>query len=246
MTETSGEPRELVWTPELVARFWDWQTRFPENYFAHQYGAGIAARTAPHVATARSVLDFGCGTGVFIRRLLDSTHARVSGADLSERSIHATRLLNSSHPNFGGAHSVDDLIRDGAGFDVITLLETIEHLYDDDLERVIGLVRSLAAPGARIVVTTPNNENLAKETVYCPVSNVTFHRWQHVRSWTASGLSAFMAARGFRPLEVVPTDLIVGPMRYRVHKAVRRLLGREPARPHLFAVFALDRDAATA
>ncbi|MCM0021127.1 MAG: class I SAM-dependent methyltransferase [Tagaea sp.] len=237
MTPTPETPRELVWTPELVARFWDWQSRFPENYFAHQYGAGIAARAAGHFAAARSILDFGCGTGVFVARLLATTGARVSGADLSTRSLEATRRLNAAHPNFGGAHRVDALVSDGAGFDAITLLETVEHLYDDDLERAVDLVWRLAAPGARIVITTPNDEDLSRQAVYCPVSDVTFHRWQHVRSWTAPGLAAFMSARRFRPLEISPTDLIVGPRRYRAHAAWRRIVGRPPATPHLFAVF---------
>jgi 2-polyprenyl-3-methyl-5-hydroxy-6-metoxy-1,4-benzoquinol methylase len=237
MNDNPDDPRELVWTPELVGRFWDWQSRFPENYFAHQFGAGIAGRAAKHLASARSILDFGCGTGVFVARLLASTGARVSGTDLSERSLEATHRLNVAHRNFGGAHRVDSLFRNDAGFDAITLLETVEHLYDEDLARVVDLVWRLAAPGARIVVTTPNEEDLSRQSVYCPVSNVVFHRWQHVRSWTASGLASFMSARKFRPLEIERTDLIVGPVRYRAHATWRRISGRPPAVPHLFAVF---------
>jgi hypothetical protein len=41
--------------------------------------------------------------------------------------------------------------------------------------------------------------------VYCPVSNLLFHRWQHVRSLTPESLAALLAPHGFR---VVVTHLI--------------------------------------
>lgn len=122
-------------------------------------------------------------------------------------------------------------------FDAITALETVEHVYDADLDAIVALLLRLAAPGAKILFTTPNREDLSASSVYCPVSNVTFHRWQHVRSWSAESLVAFMAARGLRPVEILETDLTVGARRYALHAASRRAFGRPPATPHLFAVF---------
>lgn len=33
--------------------------------------------------------------------------------------------------------------------------------------------------GGALIITTPNEENLEDNMVYCPVSNTIFHRWQH-------------------------------------------------------------------
>ncbi|MCM0019857.1 MAG: class I SAM-dependent methyltransferase [Tagaea sp.] len=237
MSDRSDDPHELIWTPELVGRFWDWQSRFPENYFAHQFGTGIAERVAPYIGGVARVLDFGCGSGVFIERLLRATEARIHGADLSARSLSATTARNGAHPRFGGAASARALLDAGLRFDTITALETVEHVYDADLDAIVTLLRRLAAPRARIVFTTPNREDLAASTVYCPVANVTFHRWQHVRSWSADSLVAFMSARGLQPVEILETDLTVGRKRYALHVALRRVTGRAPAAPHLFAAF---------
>ena len=236
MNDTARIPPELTWTPELVARFWDWQSRFPEAYFAYQFGAGIAERLAPHIAGARTVLDFGCGSGAFMARLL-AGGVKVAGCDVSPRSIEATRVRNEGHPNFAGTGTAAAFLESGTKFDAIVATETVEHVYDDQLDAILDLMRKLAAPGARIVFTTPNRENLSEAAVYCPVADVTFHRWQHVRSWSAETLSDHMRARGFASVVIEETDFSVSARRYALHRAMSALRGRERARPHLLGVF---------
>ena len=47
-----------------------------------------------------------------------------------------------------------------------------------------------------MLISTPNNENLSIWNVYCPHCKHSFHRWQHVRSWTADLLAAAVAPYG--------------------------------------------------
>jgi hypothetical protein len=42
-------------------------------------------------------------------------------------------------------------------------------------------------------VTTPNREDLELNSVYCPLSDSFFHRWQHVRSFDAAGLNDLLS-----------------------------------------------------
>jgi 2-polyprenyl-3-methyl-5-hydroxy-6-metoxy-1,4-benzoquinol methylase len=237
MNEKTHAPRELVWTPELVARFWDWQSRDPDVYFAHKFGAGIADRVVPYVARAKSVLDFGCGSGAFMARLLRGD-AKVAGCDVSPQSIEAARALNAAHPNFAGTGTAASFLAAGTKFDAIVATETIEHVYDAQLDEILETMRGLAAPGARFVFTTPNREDLSRSMVYCPVADVVFHRWQHVRSWSAESLDAYMRARGFRAVDIVETDLSVGRARYALHRVLSALRGAPPSRSHLVGVFA--------
>jgi 2-polyprenyl-3-methyl-5-hydroxy-6-metoxy-1,4-benzoquinol methylase len=236
MTDTTEKPRELVWTPEMVARFWDWQSRYPDVYFAHLFGAGIADRLFPYFAGAKSILDFGCGSGAFMSRLL-AGGAKVAGCDVSPKSIAATTARNGAHPNFAGAATAEALIARGAKFDAIVATETIEHVYDDQLDGILDMMKRLAAPGAKLAFTTPNRENLEESMVYCPASDVVFHRWQHVRSWSTESLGEYMRARGFLVVDMVETDLSVGRGRYAVHRVLNLLRGRPPAKPHLLGVF---------
>jgi SAM-dependent methyltransferase len=204
-----AKPRELVWTPEQVSRFWDWQSQYPDVYFAHQFGAGIADRLFPYFSGTQEILDFGCGSGAFMGRLLVAP--------------------------------VGEFLSQGAKFDAIVALETIEHVYDADLDAILDLMKRLAKPGARIAFTTPNEEDLSAAMVYCPVADVVFHRWQHVRSWSAAGLAEHMRARGFAVVDVVATDLSVGSARYALHRLKSRVLNRPLSCPHLLGIFETPR-----
>jgi SAM-dependent methyltransferase len=99
--------------------------------------------------------------------------------------------------NFLGALADDS---DRAQFDVILMAEVIEHILDEDLDAVLQRLSGLTKPGGTLVVTTPNNEDLALGMCYDPLGNTLFHRWQHVRSFTAGSLAALFERFGFAEL----------------------------------------------
>ena len=82
------------------------------------------------------------------------------------------------------------------------MAEVIEHVLDEELDSVLKRVAALTKTGGLLVVTTPNDEDLELGMSYCPVSNVVFHRWQHVRSFTDTSLSELLARAGFEALAV--------------------------------------------
>ena len=77
------------------------------------------------------------------------------------------------------------------------MAEVIEHILDEQLEATLERIADLTRPGGILVVTTPNNENLELGMAYCPVSNILFHRWQHVRSFTDLSLVGLLSSYGF-------------------------------------------------
>jgi len=83
-------------------------------------------------------------------------------------------------------------------FDVITCLETLEHLLDDRLSVVVKEIHRLLKPGGVALFTTPNNEDLLRSHVYCPFCETSFHKVQHVRSFSESSMRALLESHGFR------------------------------------------------
>lgn len=231
-------PQPLVWTNELVSAFWDHHSSNPETYFTYRHGHHLVS-FASELRSRREVLDYGCGAGHLLGALLDAGIQPVTGADVSPASIAAVRRRFVGRPGFAGAHTIDELRAHGRTFDAVLCCEVVEHLYDEQLETVLADLASMLADGGIAVITTPNDEDLAASEVYCPVSNVVFHRWQHVRSWTAATLCAALARHGLTVVRSAEVDLGRTAQVDRLAAMVDRvkgILGRRANPPHLVVV----------
>jgi small RNA 2'-O-methyltransferase len=113
---------------------------------------------------ARTVLDLGCGSGVFLECLLPEPHfAKLVGLDSSIRNLREAeaRLRSREDPGparlelMHGSFSIPGA--DLGGFDAAVMIETIEHVPPQDLSGVERTVFATWAPSL-VVVTTPNRE----------------------------------------------------------------------------------------
>src|SRR4051794_11195983 len=95
---------ELVWTAEMVARFWDYESRFAANYFAFHHGPEIARRLGRWLRPDADVLDYGCGPGYLMAPLL-ANGCRVAGLDTSEQSRAAVMARFDRTPGFLGVYA---------------------------------------------------------------------------------------------------------------------------------------------
>ncbi|PIT04871.1 hypothetical protein TSA1_32070 [Bradyrhizobium nitroreducens] len=194
-------PKMLVWDETTLSRFWAFHSQFSENYFSHQKGKSLVAYAKRQLPDGATVLDYGCGPGHLLPHLLDAGFV-VQGADISRDTMGSAVSL-SGRKNFLGFLTIDELLAEGTKFDAVFLIEVVEHLDDHWLAKSLDQVHALLKKGGILFVTTPNEENLEDNMVYCPASNTIFHRWQHVRSWSASSLSAALVAHRF---QVVKTE----------------------------------------
>lgn len=99
------------------------------------------------------VLDVGCGSGAFLKRM----HAagwRTTGMEPDPHAALRVRDLLGS-PVFG---SIEEVESSGQRFDLITLSHVIEHVPDpiDTLRRLAALL----VPTGRLLITTPNSKSL--------------------------------------------------------------------------------------
>lgn len=186
--------QRLAWTPEQIQRFWDYWSSRPDqhaHYFARQVGKGVCKFLENVVAVSgKRVLDYGAGPG-YLAELLLQRGAHVSAVEYSERGVGELNRRFCRDRFWAGAKQFNGkrLPWDDDAFDLICCLETIEHLLAADLNVVLRELHRVLRPGGWLLLTTPNAENLQAQTVFCPQCACEFHRWQHVRRWTARSLA---------------------------------------------------------
>jgi 3' terminal RNA ribose 2'-O-methyltransferase Hen1 len=170
---------------------------------------------------ARAVLDLGCGEGKLLARLARvKSLTRILGVDVAPRSLAIARerlRLDELPDRQKGRVTLQQasaLYRDArfADFDVICLVEVIEHIDVSRLEAFERVVFELARPGA-VIVTTPNAEyNVRFESLPAGRMRHRDHRFE----WTRAELEAWAAAvaarhgYGVRFVPIGPLDPSVG------------------------------------
>lgn len=208
---------ELIWTPELVTNFWDAFARSgldDELSFGKNSGAALLDLVKAYISPNKTYLDFGAGSGHFLQHLLDRGLNAV-GFDPSPNRQKALNNLTSK-ATLSKERTTD---RD---FDVVFLMEVIEHILDQDFTATLTQAAKFVKPGGHIVVTTPNDENLRTSSVYCPISEKFFHPWQHVRSFSYEKLIATLQEFGFLPEFVALADFSADVFQIEELKALRR------------------------
>ncbi len=180
----------------MVKNFWDHQSLEPDDYFTYHHSTEITRLLQRHLNNNDTVLDYGCGPGFLIKMLLDSGF-RVAGLDYSQATRSRVRSSFPQEEGFIGVFSPDEMMDSNLLFNAVTVVEVIEHLYDEQLNVLLKNVQSRLKDNGIVLFTTPNEEDLAKSYMLCPVSNQVFHRWQHVREWSTGKLSDYLTEQGF-------------------------------------------------
>ena len=200
--------KKIEWTPDKIAFFWDTYTQIPGNedkYFTKMVGDGLLRFVSRQTALTGEICDYGAGRGFLTEKLLAKPGALVSACDFSEASVAELRQRFESHPQFRSGYQLGSLPSTdipSAAFDVLFFVEAVEHIHEDELDATLLELLRILKPGGRIVVTTPNDEDLRRSHVICPNCAVEFHAVQHLRSFTDASLGTLMERAGFRTQSV--------------------------------------------
>lgn len=239
MGETGLGLHDVEWTGSKIARFWNQYSGLAERedaYFSKQVGGALLRMVRRYgVSLSGNLLDFGCGPGHLLDQL--SKHGgSYQGVDFSSVSVDAARRRLSGRRGFGGVARVEGLPTPlaAAQFDVVFLIETVEHLLPEQRETTLREVHRLLRTGGKLVVTVPNEENLAMSSLACPDCGCVFPRMQHVSTWSKASLSALLSEYGFQTLLCQGTRLASGGLVGAGVNLARLLLRR--ARPNLVCI----------
>jgi 2-polyprenyl-3-methyl-5-hydroxy-6-metoxy-1,4-benzoquinol methylase len=191
------------WAPDTVHRFWGYyasRTDLHGEYFSKQVGRGVTNFLAytGHLQRGASVLDYGCGPGFLIQRLLEKG-VRCYGTDSSDEAVQLVNKKFEDCENWVGAVTTKCLPSPfpDSSFDVVTCIETLEHLLDESLHEIVDEIYRLLKPGGIALFTTPNNEDLSHNYILCPFCEREYHKVQHVRSFTETSMRTLLESRKF-------------------------------------------------
>ncbi|HIJ52903.1 MAG TPA: class I SAM-dependent methyltransferase [Planctomycetes bacterium] len=135
--------------------------------FAWEY---VPAGTGPH-------LDFGCNKGEFLNKLKDKKVGRLVGVDVSEEAVKQGRRL-FPELEIIKIREATSLPFDDAAFDSITILDVLEHVYEQN-ELLKELNRILKRQG-KLIVTVPGRHVFS----FLDMGNFKFrfpglHKWYY-------------------------------------------------------------------
>ena len=148
---------------------------------------------------AHTLLDVGCGNGLFVNTLTGSApdrFERVVGLDLSEealKDVHVEKVRGS----------ITDLPFEPGSFDLVTCLEVVEHIPQPEFEAALAELRRVSSK--YVLLTVPNNQDLRLGFVVCRKCHCRFNHHYHLRSFNRSSLPGLLA-----PLRLVTVEEI-GP-----------------------------------
>lgn len=166
---------------------------FPDynEYWRKRSAIGRVARTlhrhrliADLLPRSASVLDIGCGDGVFGSHVLEvRPDCTYKGLDISAASVQMARDAGLDADIL--ASDITLLEQVGLGTDVVTIMEVLEHVHDAE-----ELFRSILSLKPGIVIVTIPNVGFWMHRVRLavfgrfPVTTIIFHMKEHIRFWT--------------------------------------------------------------
>jgi SAM-dependent methyltransferase len=129
------------------------------------------------------VADMACGEG-YGSAVLAQRAAEVVGVDANPEA-HEHARLRYPQPNLRFARSLIEDFEDGAPWDAIVFLQTVEHV--ERPQPLLARFASLLAPGGVAYVSTPNRLTLA-----APGAEKSGNPW-HVREYTPAEYAQLLA-----------------------------------------------------
>ena len=189
------KPHFLEWTDEKVARFWNFRNNYrpyDDTWFTKSSGAAILKYVNKHTAIKGKVLDYGTGKGFLLDHLLNmKVPIELYACDFTDTVAEQTQLHYKNREGFKGCTLITGLpsAYPENYFDMVFLIETIEHLTDNYLHGTFIEINRILKPGGVIIVTTPNEEALEPVHVHCADCGATFHHMQHIRAWSVPVLT---------------------------------------------------------
>lgn len=105
-----------------------------------------------NTAKPKSLLDIGCGDGYLINSLPYDNANYFLGIDLSERAIKFANAFS-----LGYSFKNENLFNIKEKFEVVSLLEVLEHIPDDTIDSFVNEAFDKVADGGYLIISVPTD-----------------------------------------------------------------------------------------
>ena len=100
----------------------------------------------------KNILDIGCGGGLFTEEMARS-HAVVTGIDKSQKMID---IANEHKGDLAIDYLCNTEYKKKKKFDIITCFELVEHLTDEEIEKILKNIQKCIVPNGLLFISTIN------------------------------------------------------------------------------------------
>jgi 2-polyprenyl-3-methyl-5-hydroxy-6-metoxy-1,4-benzoquinol methylase len=135
-----------------------------------------------------SILDLGCGSGQLLYFLRKRGYTQLRGIDLDGQQVEIARALGLEVEK---AAIFDYLERFEGRFDVVAMLDIIEHFTREELFPVMEAVVRCLRPGGRLIASVPNAES--PDGLRCLYTDIT-----HEMAFTAMSFEEMLFCHGLK------------------------------------------------
>jgi ubiquinone/menaquinone biosynthesis C-methylase UbiE/rubredoxin len=145
----------------------------------------------------KSILDAGCGNGIFINYLSEHHNRfdRIHGLDRSESALKFVKTGKT-------IGNIDNLPFHDREFDLVVCLEVLEHLPDTVFQKALKNLGRVA--NKYVMVSVPFEEDLVKHHTECPACHSRFHISLHLRSFKKQSMENLLLDEGFKCIKLLP------------------------------------------
>lgn len=144
-------------------------------------------------------LDYGCGPGTFI-----GNYSRLEsvGVDISEIQISFAKKKYGTNFDFFNTSQIQQE-NFNKKFDVITSIELIEHLTDEEILKLLDDLYDLLDEGGILVLTTPNfGSTYSLIELAVNIFGKVSYKEQHINKFNKSRLLELLNQSNFEKIEI--------------------------------------------
>lgn len=174
-------------------------------------------------------LNIGCGPGTFIGTLPEE-HQSV-GIDIAPGQIEYANLHYGAENRTFRSVAPGEVPFDDQSFDVVTMIELIEHPDAAQINALLGQARRVLRPGGRLLVSTPNYRSawLALEILVRVIGRVSRGK-RHINRFDRDRLGETLYGAGFARIEICGYMLVAPFAAFLGWRPADRIARLEPAK----------------
>jgi len=185
--ETTVADEKSYWEDD---RLWSAEAR------VNLQGDRVAFAASMIPKDVKTVVDLGCGNGLFLNYLSnrsDKRYDRLLGLEKSRTALSyvATETVQSDATRVS--------IKDET-FDLASIMEVVEHLSTKDFSQALNEIARVSKK--YILVSVPYKENLKDHFIECKRCKTRFHRNFHKQSFDTGTIKSLFSNLGFRNIDV--------------------------------------------